>query len=232
MSRFFQWRTLWEGRWIFTILAVFFLLALVLSPWISIAGAVLCGLALVFSLHFFRDPKRVIPSDPDLLVAPADGLVTHTEDVPTLPHLNLPGRRVSIFLSVFDVHVNRSPVAGTVRHIEDLPGAFLDARHPESHTRNASCTWMIEEAHTGRRILVRQITGAIARRIVPWSKVGDLLERGERFGMIRFGSRTDLFIPREAEILVRPGQKVRGGETAIARWQTSSESTPSTESRP
>jgi phosphatidylserine decarboxylase len=218
MGRWFQWRTLWEGRWIFAILIVLNALLGLLSPWISLGWVLLPFLGLLFSFNFFRDPQREVPTEPGLLVAPADGVVTDIEKVESIPHLGTPGYRLSIFLSVFDVHVNRSPIAGEVLHREEKVGAFLDARHPESHLRNASCTWCLEESDTGRRVVVRQITGAIARRIVPWSKVGDTLQRGERFGMIRFGSRTDLFVPPEIIFVVQPGQKVKGGETAVARW--------------
>lgn len=219
MARWFQWRTFWEGRWVFAVLLGMGLLLVALLPWISPAWLLLPLVGLLFSINFFRDPERPIPNAPGLLVAPADGLVTEIEDVAAIPYLGTPGRRLSIFLSIFDVHVNRSPIAGVVLHREETVGSFLDARHPEAHRRNAACTWCIEEPSTGRRIVVRQITGAIARRIVPWSQVGDTLTRGERFGMIRFGSRTDLFVPPGTQFLVQPGQKVRGGATAVARWE-------------
>jgi phosphatidylserine decarboxylase len=123
---------------------------------------------------------------------------------------------ISIFLSVFDVHVNRSPIAGAVKYSQGRKGLYLDARNPESARKNASQMWIIE----GRRVTVavRQITGAIARRIVPWSKVGDDLEQGQKFGMIRFGSRTELYVPEGSKILVRVGESVRGGVTPLAEF--------------
>jgi phosphatidylserine decarboxylase len=218
MARWFQWQTLWEGRWIFAILLALGGIFGLLAPWISPWWVVLPTLGLLFSINFFRDPQRDVPTEPGLLVAPADGLITDIEQLESIPHLGIPGFRLSIFLSVFDVHVNRSPIAGTVLHREEKVGAFLDARHAEAHLRNASCTWCIEETGSARRIVVRQITGAIARRIVPWCNVGDTLQRGQRFGMIRFGSRTDLFVPLETTFLVEPGHKVKGGATPVARW--------------
>jgi len=113
------------------------------------------------------------------------------------------------------VHVNRSPIAGEVTHSEPKPGRFLDARDPDASLLNVSRSWVI--AGPVGSVLVRQITGAIARRICPWAVVGDSLQRGERFGMIRFGSRTELFVPMDAEILVKMGDRVRGGETPMAR---------------
>jgi len=123
--------------------------------------------------------------------------------------------RVVIFLSIFDVHVNRSPIAGRVVRSEPKEGLYLDARNPHSSARNARRTWVIDGS--AGRVVVRQITGAIARRIVAWSHVNDDLERGERFGMIRFGSRTEVDFPESTPILVRVGDRVRAGETAIAR---------------
>jgi phosphatidylserine decarboxylase len=122
---------------------------------------------------------------------------------------------VGIFLSVFDVHTNRAPIDGKVTYLQHHPGLFLDARHVEATTKNEAMTWAFQGADV--TLVVRQITGAIARRIVPWSKVGDQLKRGERFGMIRFGSRTEVYVPMESEITVKIGDKVKGGLTVIAR---------------
>jgi phosphatidylserine decarboxylase len=121
---------------------------------------------------------------------------------------------ISIFLSVFDVHVNRSPIAGIVKHSEGRKGLYLDARDPESGRRNASHLWVIEGSRA--TVAVRQVTGAIARRIVPWAKVGDELGQGRKFGMIRFGSRTELYVPEGSKVLVRVGESVRGGVTPLA----------------
>jgi phosphatidylserine decarboxylase len=126
--------------------------------------------------------------------------------------------RVSIFLSVFDVHVNRTPINGEVLFTEGRGGLYLDARKPEASVLNESLFWVFGiKDHPERAVAVKQITGAIARRIVPWASLGETMERGERFGMIRFGSRTDLYLPLDSEVLVSAGRKVKGGETAVAR---------------
>jgi phosphatidylserine decarboxylase len=204
-------RAMREAKTILLVLAACWLIALALAPPL----AVLLALLLLFTLYFFRDPERIPPSDPSLLVAPADGTIVEITEVEEQEFLRRRVVRVGIFLSIFDVHVNRSPLAGEVMHSEPREGIFLDARNPDSSARNARRTWIIrgEDAE----VAVRQITGAIARRIIAWSKVGDRLQRGERFGMIRFGSRTELDLPVGSEILVKLGDTVRGGETAVAR---------------
>ena len=168
---------------------------------------------LLFTLNFFRDPPRRIPSDPGLMVSPADGVVVGIEDMNEPEFLNVPCTRVSIFLNVFNVHVNRSPCEGVVRATKYKPGKFLDVRHPDCSTLNESNT-----IHLGD-VVVKQIAGLIARRIVCEAKPNDTLGRGERFGMIKFGSRTELYIPKDrvAEIRVKLKDKVKGGETVIAR---------------
>jgi phosphatidylserine decarboxylase len=122
---------------------------------------------------------------------------------------------VSIFLSIFDVHVNRAPIAGCITYMQHHPGTYLDARDPYCHQKNEALTLAFAGEHT--TLVVRQITGAIARRIVPWCRVGTIVEKGGRFGMIRFGSRTDIFLPLNAEILVQLGDRVEGGANMIAR---------------
>lgn len=211
MVRAMKYRALGEARWILGFLAVCWLVTFALFPLLSLLFA---GL-LLFSLYFFRDPERQPPTDEKLAVAPADGLVVGVDEVEETEFLKRRVKRVSIFLSVFDVHVNRAPIAGTITHSEPFVGRYLDARNPESAKVNARRTWIIE----GRQatIAVRQITGAIARRICPWKQVGDDVTRGERFGMIRFGSRTEADFPLDAEILVKPGDRVKGGETPVAR---------------
>lgn len=210
-------RALEEARWILGILAVAWLATLVLLPLVS----VLLAIAILFTLYFFRDPERTPPPGENLAVSPADGLVTTVDEVEETEFLNARLRRVGIFLSVLDVHINRSPIAGEVTHSEPKPGKFLDARDPNSSLWNVSRSWVIS-GPVGT-VLVRQITGAIARRICPWAVVGDPLARGERFGMIRFGSRTELLIPMDAEILVQVGDRVRGGETPLARMPNPSQ---------
>ncbi len=176
-----------------------------------------------FVISFFRDPQRVIPSEPAALVSPADGTVTHVDDVeePDFPG----GRafRISIFLSVFDVHVNRIPRTGRVTAVRYFPGGFLDARHKESGIRNEQLWIDLEELDASRLIRVKQISGAIARRIVCWLKPDDQVQRGERFGMIKFGSRTDVLLPVEdvGEVKVQVGDKVKGGSSVLLRVATS-----------
>jgi phosphatidylserine decarboxylase len=203
-------RALGEATWILGFLAAGWLITLALAPVVSFLFAAL----LLFTLYFFRDPERMPPPGDHVAVSPADGVVTTIDEVEETEFLKKKVRRIGIFLSVFDVHVNRAPLSGQVTHSEPKPGKFLDARDPQSSFLNQSRSWVF----TGpvATVMVKQITGAIARRICPWAVVGDKLERGERFGMIRFGSRTELFLPLEAEILVQIGDKVRGGETPMA----------------
>jgi phosphatidylserine decarboxylase len=206
-----KFRALGESLQILGVFAAGFLATAVSFPALSPVFAAL----LLFSLYFFRDPERQPPRDETLAVAPADGAVVEVKETAENQLINQRVRRVTIFLSIFDVHVNRSPIAGRITHSEPMTGRFLDARNPASSEINARRTWAIKGK--GTTIVVRQITGAIARRICAWKRVGDTVERGERFGMIRFGSRTEVDLPLESEILVRPGERVRGGETPIAR---------------
>jgi len=171
----------------------------------------------VFVISFFRDPERPIPTDPDVLVSPADGTVTHVGAVDDDAFPGKKAYRISIFLSVFNVHVNRVPRSSTVLQVRYFPGAFLDARHVECAVRNEQLWLDLEEAGTGRILRVKQISGAIARRIVCWVRPGELLHRGDRFGMIKFGSRTEVLLPiNDAfDVRVKPGDKVKGGETIL-----------------
>jgi phosphatidylserine decarboxylase len=179
------------------------LLAVVLPPW-------------AFVLAFFRDPRRSIPADPALLVSPADGVVTHIDEVEAADFPTGRALRVSIFLSVFNVHVNRAPRTARVLAVRYFPGAYLDARHSDCPVRNEQL-WIDFEDQRGFRLRVKQIAGAIARRIVCWLKPGEDVHGGDRFGMIKFGSRTEILVPREAvsEVLVRVGDRVKGGSNAL-----------------
>lgn len=200
-----------EARLIFLILFVAWGALLVPAPWVALVVTVLVA----FTIYFFRDPDRRPPRDPLIAVAAADGKVVEIEEMDEPEILKKRMLRVSIFLSVFDVHVNRSPIAGRITHSQERKGSYLDARNPKSSEKNAARLWIIE----GREatVAVRQITGAIARRIVPWSRVGDSVERGGKFGMIRFGSRTEIYLPLESEVLVQAGDMVKAGETPLAR---------------
>ena len=206
-------RALGEAKWILAAIAAGWLLTVFVFPLLSIVFA----LALLFTLYFFRDPERVPPPGENTAVSPADGLVTTVDEVEEGEFLKTRLRRIGIFLSVLDVHVNRAPLAGEVVHSEPKSGRYLDARNPLSSVLKVSRSWVF--SGPAGTVIVRQITGAIARRICPWAVVGDKLSRGERFGMIRFGSRTELLVPLDAEILVRPGDHVHGGETPVARMK-------------
>jgi phosphatidylserine decarboxylase len=171
-------------------------------------------------IWFFRDPHRVVPTDPAAVVSPADGTITHVDEVddPDFPG----GRafRIGIFLSIFNVHVNRIPRAGRVEVVRYLPGEFLDARHPECPVRNEQLWIDLEEPATSRRFRIKQISGAIARRIVCWLKVGEEVQTGDRLGMIKFGSRTELVMPAglPMDVQVKVGYKVKGGSTTLLRF--------------
>jgi phosphatidylserine decarboxylase len=161
-----------------------------------------------FMLYFFRDPDRVVPDEPGLIISSADGKVTRVDETAD-------GKLVSVFLSPLDVHVNRSPIAGNITNITYVKGAHRAAMGEDTSLTNERNSLVIEG--DGLTITCTQIAGILARRIVCWPQTGDRLERGQRFGMIKFGSRTDILMPREAAILVSIGDKVRGGETIIAR---------------
>ena len=179
-------------------------------------GIVLSVLLLIGLLLFFRDPHRTPPANPLALVSPADGKVICVDEAED-PCFGLGKfRRVGIFLSVLDVHVNRSPDAGTIEKTHYSAGEFLDARHLEVDIRNENQTWLLQT--TRGPVLVRQIAGLIARRIVGWKKAGDSVSKGERFGMIHFGSRTDLYFPASCTPQVQVGQRVVGGQTILALW--------------
>ena len=204
-------QTLREARWIFAVLAAVTILFGLINP-----AASLPGLALIlYTFYFFRDPDRQAPADPLAVVAPADGVVVEIVEKRETEVINGMMLRVAIFLSVVDVHTNRSPMDGEVTYRRHYPGKFLDARNPEASVVNESFTWAFRSG--GTTLVVRQITGAIARRIVAWSEMGDRVEKGERFGMIRFGSRTEIYLPLDSEITVKRGDRVKGGETVVAR---------------
>jgi phosphatidylserine decarboxylase len=171
-----------------------------------------------FCLYFFRDPERVLPPRPGVFVAPADGLVTSIELAVPPPELGMtePRTRIAIFLSVLDVHVNRTPIAGVVTNVAYHPGQFLGAADDKASDVNERNSLQLKLAD-GSEIAVVQIAGLIARRIVCDVKPGDVLAAGQRFGMIRFGSRTDLYLPAGVVPLVAVGQRMIGGETVLAQ---------------
>jgi phosphatidylserine decarboxylase len=175
------------------------------------AWAILPVLLALFFLWFFRDPERVIPEESGALVSPADGKVT---DVSIVNTENGKQTRVSIFLSVVDVHVNRSPIAGVIRDVRYQRGKFLDARSPDCAEQNEQNVVTVEG--NGRRVVFKQIAGLLARRIVFTPKIGDRLERGQRVGLIKFGSRTDVLFDAAARVNVKAGDRVKGGSSVIA----------------
>jgi phosphatidylserine decarboxylase len=204
-------QTLSEARWILAFFALLSAVAWFISGWLSLPF-----LLLIFcTLAFFRDPDRMVPADPNLIVAPADGTVMDIVESDEDHVLKTKTRRVGVFLSIFDVHTNRAPIDGRIIYRQHREGLCVDARRPDCSEKNESMTWAF--ANPRVTIVVRQITGAIARRIVAWAEVGDELKKGDRFGMIRFGSRTELYLPLNAEVLVKVGDHVLGGSTIIAR---------------
>lgn len=204
----------------------FIVIAVVLAVALSLFGGVpfMVGLIiLAWVVYFFRDPKRITPTRPGLVVSPADGRVVLITDVVPDKELGLgdePRTRVSIFLNVFDVHVNRTPIDGEVTHIDYRPGKFFNASLDKAsvdNERNALAILMSgEHPFAGQKIGVVQIAGLIARRILCSVRPGHKLQAGERFGMIRFGSRTDIYLPQGLKPLVCIGQRMIGGETIIA----------------
>ncbi len=172
----------------------------------------------LFSLYFFRDPERTPPEGDNLAVSPADGRILSIEDVVEDSFIHGPARRVSIFMNVFDVHVNRFPVGGTVCFQEYRPGRFFNASLDKASVHNEALSLGIEMEGSGNRILVRQIAGLIARRIVCRVKEGDPARRGERFGMIRFGSRVEVYFPPPIRIIVNAGEKVIAGQSILAEF--------------
>ncbi len=206
-----RFQTLYEARWILAVLLLLAFASWFLSSWLT----ALWLLLILYTFAFFRDPDRVAPNESDAILAAADGVVADIVEVEERDVLKRPMKRVGIFLSVFDVHTNRAPIDGRITYREHREGLCLDARSPECADKNEAMIWAFENPRA--TLVVRQLTGAIARRIVAWSKVGDVLQKGERFGMIRFGSRTEVYLPLDATVVVKVGDRVRGGTTVIAR---------------
>ena len=189
-------------------------LAAALMGWLAGGWFALPPLAAaLFLLYFFRDPERLVSDDPGpVAVSPADGRVV---EIRTLEHQGRPVRRISIFLSPFDVHVNRSPIAGFIRDVQYSPGRFRMAARPEASVENESNLVTVEGPEGV--VAFKQIAGLVARRIVFWKKQGDHVARGERVGLIKLGSRVDLFLDESWEVLVPRGTRVRAGSTILAR---------------
>jgi phosphatidylserine decarboxylase len=192
-----------------SLLAVAIVLAWATGNWAwSIAPLLLAA----FFLWFFRDPERAIPSAAGLIVSPGDGLVTETASISTPEG---PRQRISIFLSVFNVHVNRSPIAGVLTSVCYRKGLYLNALNPASADRNEQNIATVR-GEDGTEVTFKQIAGLLARRIVFTLREGDSLTRGQRVGLIKFGSRVNVILPAEAEVRVKVGEKVKGGASVLA----------------
>lgn len=200
-----------EG-WPFIVPLAFLTAVLLVFGWKNTGIAVL--VLTLFVLFFFRDPERTVPEGEGIVVSPADGKVIVVKDIFEPSYLRQEVRQISIFLSVFNVHVNRSPIAGTVESVKYNPGKFHVASVDKASLDNEQTAMVVSDGKN--KILVKQIAGLIARRIVCYAKPGDGLRRGERYGLIRFGSRVDIFLPKNAEITAKVGDRVKGARDAIA----------------
>ncbi len=200
-----------EG-WLFITISVIFTLIIFLlgNFWLDLPFILIS----IFVIQFFRDPKRVIPQAPNLVLSPADGKIICVENCQDV-YQNQQALKVSIFMNVFNVHSNRSPADGEVVSLQYFPGKFLNADFDKASTDNERNA-MVLKLENGVQLTVVQVAGLIARRILCYTKVGNLLSRGERYGFIRFGSRVDLYLPINTKVLVTVGQKVKATETIIA----------------
>lgn len=178
-----------------------------------IAGGIASAFSL-FILFFFRDPRRVIPRGNRLVVSPADGKVVAIEQIDEKDYLHQSVQRISIFLSVFNVHINRAPISGTIETVKYNPGKFHIAALPKASLENEQTATVITTGNT--KIMVKQIAGIIARRIICYVQPGDVVKKGERYGLICFGSRVDIFLPENFEIKVNIGDRVKGAKDTIA----------------
>lgn len=183
--------------------------------WLQIFGIVLSAFVLIIILQFFRKPIFAITKDDTILLAPADGKVVVIEEVEEPEYFKDKRIQVSIFMSPFNVHINRNPVSGIVKYAKYHAGLYLVAWHPKSSTENERTT-VVYERSNGMQVLIRQIAGALARRIVYYVKEGDKVEQGEEMGFIKFGSRVDIFLPVGTKINVSLNEVVKGGKTSIA----------------
>ena len=204
-----------------TIAVIVILMAGAIALWVywrhflTAALAIFLIAVLLFLVYFLRDPERQPPAGDGLFVAPADGRVVAVQQTEEPIFLQGPATQISIFMSLLDVHVNRAPMSGEVAFQEYRPGRFLPAYRHEASDENESNLLGLVGGET--QILIKQVAGILARRIVCWPSIGQRLARGQRFGLIKLGSRVDLFLPPDVEVLVAIGEKVRAGETVLAR---------------
>jgi phosphatidylserine decarboxylase len=184
---------------------------------LTLAGGLILMILFLFFLFFFRDPERRMPEGENLILAPADGKVILIKPFDNLEFMNRGGTLVSVFMSVFDVHVNRVPISGVVKYFKFNPGKFFPAFKDKASSENEQTELGLENEHG--KVVLKQIAGIMARRIVCNLKQGDLVKAGDRFGMIKFGSRLDLFLPENVQIKITLNNKVRAGETIIGVFQ-------------
>ncbi|HYG37723.1 MAG TPA: phosphatidylserine decarboxylase family protein [Cytophagales bacterium] len=211
-----------EGKILLLVLLIILIVlnigALAYLPGLKFAQYIILGISLLFwllILQFFRSPNRNITINEKHVLAPADGKVVVIEEVNETEYFNELRRQISIFMSPVNVHVNRNPITGIIKYFKYHPGQYLVAWHPKSSVLNERTTIVIQHA-SGIEILFRQIAGALARRIKFYVKEGDVVQQGDEFGFIKFGSRVDVFVPLSAEVKVNIGQKTVGGRTVLA----------------
>ena len=193
------------------------LVVFLLGLWTSKLFIFLGLLLTIFFIYFFRDPDRLVPAGAGLIISPADGRIISLERLREEHFLKQPAQKLSIFMNVFDVHVNRAPVAGRVQGVAYQPGRYLAANRPEAPDQNEQLAVHLRMAD-GADVVMVQIAGLLARRIISYVREGDNLDRGERVGLICFGSRVDLYFPEDCRVQVRIGQKVKAGSSILGRW--------------
>jgi phosphatidylserine decarboxylase len=201
-----------EGYWFGLPPLVVGLLLLTFSAPISLAAGGLLVFLALFIFYFFRNPNRKIPMEPGVVVSPADGRVVVVKDE---ANAGRAGKRISIFLAIWNVHVNRSPAAGTITKLEYRPGKFLAAWAEKASLENEQNVFTLSSEYGEMEF--KQIAGWVARRVVSWKKSGEMVGRGELVGLVRFGSRVDLWLPEGAEVAVKVGENVKGGSSVVAR---------------
>jgi phosphatidylserine decarboxylase len=201
----------------FILSLILFLLFVLFGSVLSLVGSIIFFLFVMFLLFFFRDPERRVPEGENLILAPADGKVILIKPYNNLEFITGGGTLVSVFMSLFDVHVNRIPISGVVKYFKYNPGKFFPAFKDKASLENEQTELGLENEHG--KVVFKQIAGILARRIVCKLKPGDLVKAGDRFGMIKFGSRLDLFLPENVRIKIQLNHKVRAGETIIGIFQ-------------
>ncbi len=191
------------------------ILTLIVFYFFGVSAAIIPGVLAVFFIYFFRNPSRSMPYDPNILYSPADGTVMAVEDIFDDEYLNEPATKVTVFLSVFNVHVNRSPIDGEIKYQRYTCGQFVPAYKKSASFENERHAIGLDNGKM--RILVTQVAGLLARRIVSWVTLGHQMKQGECYGMIKFGSSTELVVPKNVEITVKKGDTVVGGVTVMGR---------------